>query len=72
MNISYMLYQAEHTKSAREQREADLAAGRLAASLGRRQRPSGRRVAGGRAASRQPAVLIPRQACPCHDLAARM
>jgi hypothetical protein len=67
MNISYLLYQGEHIKSATEQREADIAAGRMAAAFGRRWRSGGRRRA-----ARQPTVQIPRQACPRHDLVARM
>jgi hypothetical protein len=67
MNISYLLYQGEHIKSTTEQREADIAAGQLAAALGRRRRSGGRRRA-----DRQPTVQIPRQACPRHDLVAKM
>jgi hypothetical protein len=67
MNISYLLYQGEHIKSATEQRESDIAAGQLAAAFGR-----GRRSAGRRRAGRQPTVQIPRQACPRHDLVAKM
>jgi hypothetical protein len=33
MNISYMLYQAERSRSAAEQREADVQAGELAAAV---------------------------------------
>jgi hypothetical protein len=33
MNISYLLYQAERTRSAAEQREADAQAGELAAAI---------------------------------------
>ena len=33
MNISYMLYQAERTRSAAEQREIDAQAGQLAAAI---------------------------------------
>jgi hypothetical protein len=43
MNISYMLYQAERTHSAAEQREIDTAAGELAAAITRRGR-TGRRA----------------------------
>jgi hypothetical protein len=43
MNISYMLYQAERTRSAAEQREIDVAAGQLAAAFTRRGR-AGRRA----------------------------
>jgi hypothetical protein len=35
MYVSYTLYQAEHIKSARQQREEDIATGELAADLGR-------------------------------------
>jgi hypothetical protein len=35
MNISYLLYQAERPRSAAEQREADVLAGELAASVAR-------------------------------------
>jgi hypothetical protein len=35
MYNSYMLYQAEHVKTAREQREEDIRAGELAAGFGR-------------------------------------
>ena len=33
MNISYMLYQAERTRGAAEQREVDASAGELAAAI---------------------------------------
>lgn len=35
MNISYLLYQAERPLTAAQQREADIAAGQLAAAIGR-------------------------------------
>jgi hypothetical protein len=35
MNTGYMLYQAERPKSAREQREIDMANARLVAAIGR-------------------------------------
>jgi hypothetical protein len=35
MNISYLLYQAEHQRSATEQREADVQAGEMAAAIAR-------------------------------------
>jgi hypothetical protein len=35
MNSSYMLYQAEHLRTAREQREEDIRTGELAAEFGR-------------------------------------
>jgi hypothetical protein len=34
MNISYMIYQAEHVRTARQQREEDNRAGELAADFG--------------------------------------
>ena len=61
MYMSYMLYQAEHVKSAKEQREEDVQTGRLAAEFGRRRSP-GRRRAGGR-----PRVHVPRQARRYHE-----
>lgn len=44
MNIAYMLYQAERTRSAAEQRQIDTRAGELAAAIARRGR-TGRRTA---------------------------
>ena len=35
MNISYMVYQAEHVRSAGQQREEDIRNGELAAEFGR-------------------------------------
>lgn len=35
MNISYLIYQAERPRSSAEQREADVQAGELAASIAR-------------------------------------
>jgi hypothetical protein len=72
MNLSYLLYQGEHSKSATEQREADIAIGQLAAALGRRRPTRRRRPAWRGRAGQQPTLQIPRQARPCHDLAARM
>ena len=43
MNISYLIYQAERTRSAAEQREADVRAGQLAAAIARAGR-AGRRA----------------------------
>ena len=51
MNISYLLYQAERTRSAAEQREIDAQAGELAAAvagLGRAGRRAAARLAGTR------------------------
>ena len=51
MNISYLLYQAERTRSAAEQRESDAHAGELAAAvagLGRAGRRAAARLAGTR------------------------
>jgi hypothetical protein len=67
MNMSYLLYQGEHIKSATEQREADIAIGQLAMGFGRRRRPAERRRRGTR-----PTVQIPCQAYPCHDLMVKM
>jgi hypothetical protein len=44
MNISYMLYQAERTHSAAEQREIDTAAGEFAAAFAGRRRAARRAV----------------------------
>jgi hypothetical protein len=44
MNISYMLYQAERTHSAAEQRQIDTQAGEFAAALARRGRAARRAV----------------------------
>ena len=44
MNISYLIYQAERTRSAAEQREADAQAGEFAAAIARLGR-TGRRAA---------------------------
>jgi hypothetical protein len=43
MNISYLLYQAERTRSTAEQREADVRAGEFAAAIARAGR-AGRRA----------------------------
>jgi hypothetical protein len=48
MYNSYMLYQAEHVKTAREQREEDIRAGELAAGFGRLWHSLVRPAAGGR------------------------
>ena len=53
MNISYLLYQAERTRSAAEQREIDTQAGELAAAvagLSRAGRRAATRLAGPRRA----------------------
>jgi hypothetical protein len=43
MYISYTLYQADHVRTAREQREADIRTGELAAEFGRLWRSLARR-----------------------------
>jgi hypothetical protein len=53
MNFSYMLYQADHVKSARQQREDDIQAGELAAEFGRLWHSLAPRRAGGQARFRQ-------------------
>jgi len=52
MNISYLLYQAEHQRSATEQREADVAAGEMAAAIARAGRSLRNTVTGTRDARR--------------------
>ncbi|HEX4088393.1 MAG TPA: hypothetical protein VHZ33_06725 [Trebonia sp.] len=47
MYDSYMLYQAEHTKTARQQREEDTRAGEAAAEFGRLLHSLAPRQAGG-------------------------
>ena len=47
MYTSYMLYQAERVKTAKEQREADAQTGQLAAEFARLWRTPGRRRADG-------------------------
>ena len=72
MNISYLLYQAERTRSAAEQREADAQAGEIAAAfaqLGRAGRRAVSRIQvtgrqGGRRADRQPAPVTVSCAVP--------
>jgi len=53
MNISYLLYQAERPLTEAQQREADIAAGQLAAAIGRA-RHSLRHAVTGNAATRRP------------------
>jgi hypothetical protein len=47
MYISYMIYQADHVKTTRQQREEDIRAGELAAGLGRLWHSLASRRAGG-------------------------
>jgi hypothetical protein len=47
MYISYALYQADHVKTARQQREEDIRAGELAAEFARLRRSLTPRRAGG-------------------------
>jgi hypothetical protein len=70
MNISYLMYQAERPRGAAEQREADVLAGQLAASVasvGRSLRQyrrltakQSRKQAANRPATTVPACAIPR------------
>ena len=46
MNIAYLLYQAERTRGAAEQREVDASAGELAAAIGGWAAPGGVRSPG--------------------------
>ena len=58
MNISYLIYQAERQRSFAEQRETDVMAGELAASIakaGRAAKAAVNRVAG----NRQQTPIIP-------------
>jgi len=55
MYISYELYQADHIRTAREQREEDIRAGELAADFGRLWHSLSPRRAGGQRRSRQAA-----------------
>jgi hypothetical protein len=65
MNISYLLYQAERTHSAAEQREIDTAAGELAAAItGRRGRTGGRAVSRRRGTGRAGTKRAGRAATP--------
>jgi hypothetical protein len=73
MNISYLLYQAERTRSTAEQREVDAQAGELAAAIarlgraGRRgaARPQGSWRNGTRRPVRRPAPAAASCAIPC-------
>jgi hypothetical protein len=55
MYMSYMLYQAERVKTAKEQREVDAQTGQLAAEFARPWRTQGRRRADGQRGFRQAA-----------------
>ena len=48
MNISYLIYQAERSRSMTEQREADVRAGEMAAAFARLGRSLRHQVTGGR------------------------
>jgi len=50
MNITYLIYQAERTRSTTEQREADVRAGEMAAAIARLGRSLRHQVTGGRSA----------------------
>jgi hypothetical protein len=55
MYISYELYQVDHTRTAREQREEDIRTGELAADFGRLWHSLAPRRASGRLRGRQAA-----------------
>jgi hypothetical protein len=55
MYISYELYQADHIRTAREQREEDISTGELAADFGRLWHALAPRRAGGQRRNRQTA-----------------
>jgi hypothetical protein len=67
MYQSYMLYQAERPRSAREQREEDIRAGQLAAGFARLWRRLGRGLGSG--PGRRPQSPRPAQARPSHATA---
>lgn len=64
MNISYMLYQAERTRSAAEQREIDASAGELAAAITRAGRTGRRALARHHRTGHQGAKRANRHATP--------
>jgi hypothetical protein len=59
MYMSSTLYQAERVKSVKEQREADVQTGQLAAEFGRLFRSPRRRSARGQRAFQRPAETAP-------------
>ena len=64
MNISYLLYQAERTRSTAEQREIDASAGRLAAAIAGRGRTARRAVTRHQGTGRAATKRAGRQATP--------
>lgn len=67
MNFSYLIYQAEHVKSTREQREADVRVGELAEGFTRLWRsllPTRRQPAGW-ATGEHEAITQPCQTASC-------
>ncbi len=68
MYYSYMLYQAEHTRSPREQREEDIRAGELAAGFARLRRSLKRGTA--RRQATRPGAMEPADARPPYAPAA--
>ena len=67
MYQSYLLYQAERPKSARDQREEDIRAGQLAAGFARLWRGLGQGL--GRGPGRRPRSPRPAEARPSHATA---
>ena len=63
MNITYLIYEAERPRSTAEQREADMQAGQLAATVARLGH-SLRHPATGKQNARRAARAIPRQRQP--------
>jgi hypothetical protein len=65
MYISYTLYQTDHVKSARQQREEDIRTGELAAEFGRLWHSlAPRRARGQRRFRHAPDTGVGRAACP--------
>ncbi|HEX4088395.1 MAG TPA: hypothetical protein VHZ33_06735 [Trebonia sp.] len=64
MYISYMLYQVDHVRTAREQREEDVRAGEVAAEFGRLWQSLAHPRVGGRRGFREaPEIEMIGQAC---------
>jgi hypothetical protein len=68
MYTGYQIYQAERPKSAREQREIDVANARLAAAFGRFGRRLGRRLARPVRPRRQTWRPAPGRPAPCPEI----
>ena len=70
MYISYELYQADHIRTARQQREEDISTGEMAADFGRLWHSLASRRASGRRGVRQAARAASSvQSCPARPAA---